>query len=56
MSRIVPASFKESYAGAIVSGSQGTAGPRAHAPEASGVRVGHPPTQVAEIAVVIPRR
>src|SRR5207248_10447180 len=39
------------HAGAIVSGSQGTAKAKAEALEASGVRVGRTPTQVAEIAV-----
>ena len=39
------------HAGAIVSGSQGTAAAKAEALEASGVRVGRTPTQVAEIAV-----
>ena len=39
------------HAGAIVSGSNGTAAAKAEALEASGVRVGRTPTQVAEIAV-----
>jgi succinyl-CoA synthetase alpha subunit len=38
------------HAGAIVSGSQGTAQAKAEALEARGVRVGRNPTQVAEIA------
>jgi succinyl-CoA synthetase alpha subunit len=38
------------HAGAIVSGSQGTAQAKAEALEAAGVRVGRTPTQVAEIA------
>jgi succinyl-CoA synthetase alpha subunit len=39
------------HAGAIVSGSAGTAQAKADALEAKGVRVGHTPTDVAEIAV-----
>jgi succinyl-CoA synthetase alpha subunit len=39
------------HAGAIVSGSQGTAKAKAEALEAKGVRVGRTPTQVAELAV-----
>jgi succinyl-CoA synthetase alpha subunit len=39
------------HAGAIVSGSQGTAQAKAEALEAKGVRVGRTPTEVAEIAV-----
>jgi succinyl-CoA synthetase alpha subunit len=41
------------HAGAIVSGSAGTAAAKAEALEAKGVRVGRTPTQVAEIAVEI---
>src|SRR5436309_8617571 len=41
------------HAGAIVSGSRGTAAAKAEALEARGVRVGRTPTQVAEIAVDI---
>jgi succinyl-CoA synthetase alpha subunit len=39
------------HAGAIVSGSQGTAAAKAEALEAQGVRVGRTPTAVAELAV-----
>ncbi len=39
------------HAGAIVSGSQGTAAAKAEALEAKGVRVGRTPTEVAEVAV-----
>jgi succinyl-CoA synthetase alpha subunit len=41
------------HAGAIVSGSAGTAAAKAEALEAKGVRVGRTPTQVAEIAIEI---
>lgn len=41
------------HAGAIISGSKGTAAAKAEALEAKGVRVGRNPTQVAEIAVDI---
>ena len=41
------------HAGAIVSGSAGTAAAKAEALEAKGVRVGRTPTEVAEIAVEI---
>ena len=41
------------HAGAIVSGSKGTAAAKAEALEAKGVRVGRNPTQVSEIAVEI---
>ena len=41
------------HAGAIVSGSKGTAAAKAEALEASGVRVGRTPTEVAEIAVEV---
>ena len=39
------------HAGAIVSGSRGTAAAKAEALEAKGVKVGRTPTQVAETAV-----
>src|SRR5207248_323080 len=39
------------HAGAIVSGSRGTAAAKAEALESRGVRVGRTPTQVAEVAV-----
>jgi succinyl-CoA synthetase alpha subunit len=38
------------HAGAIVSGSKGTAAAKAEALEERGVRVGHTPTEVAELA------
>jgi succinyl-CoA synthetase alpha subunit len=41
------------HAGAIVSGTKGTAAAKAEALEAKGVRVGRNPTQVSEIAVEI---
>jgi succinyl-CoA synthetase alpha subunit len=41
------------HAGAIVSGSAGTAAAKKEALEASGVRVGQTPTEVAEIAAEI---
>ena len=44
------------HAGAIVSGSQGTAKAKAEALESKGVRVGRTPTQVAELAVLTARR
>ena len=39
------------HAGAIVSGSHGTAAAKAQALESKGVQVGRTPTQVAELAV-----
>jgi succinyl-CoA synthetase alpha subunit len=41
------------HAGAIVSGSKGTAAAKAQALEAKGVRVGRTPTQVAELAMEV---
>jgi succinyl-CoA synthetase alpha subunit len=46
-----PAGKQMGHAGAIVSGSAGTAAAKADALEANGVRVGRTPTEVAEIAV-----
>jgi succinyl-CoA synthetase alpha subunit len=46
-----PAGKQMGHAGAIVSGSSGTAAAKADALEANGVRVGRTPTQVAQIAV-----
>ena len=46
-----PAGKQMGHAGAIVSGSAGTAAAKAQALEANGVRVGRTPTEVAEIAV-----
>jgi succinyl-CoA synthetase alpha subunit len=46
-----PAGKQMGHAGAIVSGSSGTAKAKAQALEAKGVRVGRTPTEVAELAV-----
>jgi succinyl-CoA synthetase alpha subunit len=46
-----PAGKQMGHAGAIVSGSAGTAAAKAQALEARGVRVGRTPTEVAELAV-----
>jgi len=46
-----PAGKQMGHAGAIVSGSAGTAAAKAQALEARGVRVGHTPTEAARIAV-----
>jgi succinyl-CoA synthetase alpha subunit len=48
-----PAGKTMGHAGAIVSGSQGTAAAKAEALEAHGIKVGRTPTQVAELAVEI---
>ncbi len=48
-----PAGKTMGHAGAIVSGTKGTAAAKAEALEAKGVRVGRNPTQVSEIAVEI---
>jgi succinyl-CoA synthetase alpha subunit len=50
-----PAGKQMGHAGAIVSGSAGTAAAKAEALEARGVRVGRTPTEVAELAVEILR-
>jgi succinyl-CoA synthetase alpha subunit len=41
------------HAGAIISGSRGTAQAKAEALEAKGVRVGRTPTEVADIAAEV---
>jgi succinyl-CoA synthetase alpha subunit len=48
-----PAGKQMGHAGAIISGTSGTAAAKAQALEAKGVRVGRTPTEVAEIAVEI---
>jgi succinyl-CoA synthetase alpha subunit len=48
-----PAGKQMGHAGAIVSGTSGTAAAKAQALEARGVHVGRTPTQVAEIAVEV---
>jgi succinyl-CoA synthetase alpha subunit len=48
-----PAGKQMGHAGAIVSGSSGTAAAKAQALEAKGVQVGRTPTEVAELAVEI---
>jgi len=48
-----PAGKQMGHAGAIVSGSAGTAAAKAQALEAKGVRVGRTPTEVAEFAIEI---
>jgi succinyl-CoA synthetase alpha subunit len=48
-----PAGKQMGHAGAIVSGSAGTAAGKAQALEARGVRVGHTPTEAARIAVEV---
>jgi succinyl-CoA synthetase alpha subunit len=50
-----PAGKQMGHAGAIVSGSSGTAAAKAQALEEKGVRVGRTPTEVAELAVQILR-
>jgi succinyl-CoA synthetase alpha subunit len=50
-----PAGKQMGHAGAIVSGTSGTAAAKAKALEARGVRVGRTPTEVAELAVQILR-
>lgn len=50
-----PAGKQMGHAGAIISGSSGTAKAKAQALEAQGVRVGRTPTEVAELAVEVLR-
>ena len=50
-----PAGKQMGHAGAIVSGSAGTAKAKADALEAKGVRVGRTPTEVAALAVDVLR-
>ena len=48
-----PAGKQMGHAGAIISGTTGTAAAKAQALEARGVRVGRTPTEVAEITVEV---
>jgi succinyl-CoA synthetase alpha subunit len=48
-----PAGKRMGHAGAIVSGSQGTAQAKADSLEAAGIRVGRNPTEVAELAAAL---
>jgi succinyl-CoA synthetase alpha subunit len=48
-----PAGKQMGHAGAIISGSEGTASAKAQALESKGVRVGRTPTEVAQIAVEV---
>lgn len=50
-----PVGKRMGHAGAIVSGSRGTAAAKAEALEAAGVRVGHNPSEVAGLVAGLPR-